>query len=72
MNLRLKYGLPFATATLNHKGKVLNFNNFLIDTGSASTVIAAEIAFDLELGPEPLDIIRQIRGVGGIPTYTLY
>lgn len=43
----------------------LTLNNILIDTGSASTIIAAEIAIELGLGPEPLDVIRKIRGVGG-------
>jgi predicted aspartyl protease len=65
MNFTLKYGLPFAVVTLIHKGKLLIFDNFLIGTGSASTILAAEIAVNLELGPEPLDIIRKIRGVGG-------
>lgn len=65
MNLKLKYGLPYAAVVLTHKGKSRNFENFLIDTGSASTIIAAEIAVELGLGPEPLDAIRKIRGVGG-------
>jgi predicted aspartyl protease len=66
MNLKLKYGLPFVEVKLTHKGKSLSFDNFLIDTGSASTIIAAEIAVELGLGPEPLDVIRKIHGVGGI------
>lgn len=65
MNLKLKYGLPFTDIVLTHKGKLLSFDNFLIDTGSASTIIAAEIALDLGLGPEPLDVIKKIRGIGG-------
>lgn len=65
MKLKLKYGLPFTNAVLTHRGKSLSFDNFLIDTGSASTIIAAEIAVELGLGPEPLDVIRKIHGVGG-------
>ncbi len=65
MNLKLKYGLPFIDVVLIHKGRSLSFDNFLVDTGSASTIIAAEIAVELGLGPEPLDVIRKIRGVGG-------
>jgi hypothetical protein len=65
MNLRLKYGLPFTAIALIHKDKTLSFDNFLIDTGSASTIIAAETAVKFGLGPEPLDAIRKIRGVGG-------
>jgi len=65
MNLELKYGLPFTTVELTHKFKTVSFDNFLVDTGSASTIIAAEIAVELGLGPEPLDVIRKIRGIGG-------
>lgn len=65
MNLKLKYGLPFTDVVLTHKGRQISFDNFLIDTGSASTIIAAEIALDLDLGPAPLDVIRKIRGIGG-------
>jgi predicted aspartyl protease len=65
MKLKLKYGLPFTNVLLTHKGRALSLDKFLLDTGSASTVIAAEIAVELGLGPEPLDVIRKIRGVGG-------
>lgn len=65
MNIKSRYGLPFIDVVLSHKGKSLYFENFLIDTGSASTLISAEIAVQLDLGPEPNDIIREIRGVGG-------
>lgn len=30
MNLKLKYGLPFADVVITHKGKSLSFDNFLI------------------------------------------
>ncbi len=65
MNLTLKYGLPFTTVILTHKGRTFSFDNCLIDTGSASTIIAAEIAVELGLSPEPLDVIRKMHGIGG-------
>lgn len=65
MNIKTRYGLPFVEAELLHNGKRLSFDNFLIDTGSASTLIAAEIAVLLGLGPDPHDPIREIRGIGG-------
>ncbi len=65
MNIRTRYGLPFVAVELLHNGKTFRFENFLIDTGSASTLIAAEIAVQLGLGPEPNDVIRGIRGIGG-------
>lgn len=66
MNIQTKYGLPFIKTVLFHQGKSRCSNKFLIDTGSASTLISAEIAVELGLGPEPKDIIREIRGVGGV------
>ncbi len=65
MIIKTRYGLPFIEVELLHNGKILRFENFLLDTGSASTLIAAEIAVQLGLGPEPNDTIREIRGVGG-------
>jgi predicted aspartyl protease len=65
MIIRTRYGLPFVEVELTHKGKKLRLGNFLIDTGSASTLIAAEIAVQLELGPEPNDVIREVTGIGG-------
>jgi predicted aspartyl protease len=65
MNIKSKYGLPFINVVLTHEGKTLHLENFLVDTGSASTLISAEIAVELGLGPEPNDVIREIRGVGG-------
>jgi len=37
MNFKLKYGLPFTNIVLTHKGRSLSSDNFLVDTGSAST-----------------------------------
>ncbi|HEX9060391.1 MAG TPA: retropepsin-like aspartic protease [Clostridia bacterium] len=65
MNINSRYGLPFIEVELIHKDKSVKCLNFLVDTGSASTVLAAEIAVQLDLGPEPNDVIREIRGVGG-------
>jgi predicted aspartyl protease len=65
MKINSKYGLPFSEVVLTHKGKSKSSDKFLIDTGSASTLISAEMAVQLGLGPEPNDVIREIRGVGG-------
>jgi predicted aspartyl protease len=65
MKIKTEYGLPFVETILSHKEKSICSGKFLIDTGSASTLISAEIAVQLGLGPEPNDIIREIRGVGG-------
>lgn len=65
MNITSKYGLPFIEVELNHSGKSYRSAKFLIDTGSASTLLSVEVAVQLGLGPEPNDAIREIRGVGG-------
>lgn len=34
VNIELKYGLPFCSIDIKHKGKILTLDNILIDTGS--------------------------------------
>lgn len=65
MKIITQYGLPFVEITLIHRNKSVRTCNFLLDTGSASTLISAELAIKLGLGPEPNDSIREIIGVGG-------
>lgn len=65
MKLAIKYGLPFVEAVLTHKNKKVLLPNILVDTGSASTIISADTAVELDLEPEPSDKIRRIQGVGG-------
>lgn len=65
MKIQLKQGLPFIEMAFFHKGRELKVANVLLDTGSASTLLSAEIAIEIGLGPEPTDLIRGVRGVGG-------
>ncbi len=65
MNITSRHGLPFIEVEFINQGKSHRSANFLIDTGSASTLLSVEIAVRLGLGPEPNDTIREIRGVGG-------
>jgi len=58
--------LPFVKITLVNEGKEAEFTNFLMDTGSASTVIPAEIAAELGLDSLPTDKIFRIHGIGGM------
>ena len=39
--------------------------NALIDTGSARTVVAADVVSSIGITPEPNDVLETIRGVGG-------
>ena len=65
MKLKIVYGLPFVDVVLTYKGKKVLLANVLVDTGSASTIISADTAVELDLEPGPYDKIRRIHGVGG-------
>ena len=65
MNLSIRYGLPFISATIEYNNRTLNLDNVLLDTGSASTIFHVEQLMIIDLRMEPDDMIRRIRGVGG-------
>ncbi len=48
-----------------HRGRRLDLENVLLDTGSASTIFSADRLLDIDLRCEPTDILNRIRGVGG-------
>ena len=65
MQLELVDDLPFATVALAYRNKTAAINNVLIDTGSATTVLAADQVAQIGLVPAADDILYTIRGVGG-------
>ena len=65
MKFEVKYGLPYVEAIFTHRGIEKRVSNMLIDTGSAATLLSAEVALDLGLEPESTDVIRTMRGIGG-------
>ena len=65
MKIQLLDGLPFVSASLLFRGKQLDFENMLLDTGSTGTVLASDKVAAIDLIAEPDDLIRRIRGVGG-------
>ena len=66
MQLALVDDLPFATVAVAYQNKTVAINNDLIDTGSATTVLAADRVAAIGLVPAPDDILYTIRGVGGV------
>ena len=66
MRLRLKDSLPFLTLTVGYKGKTVQLSDVLVDTGSASTILAADILVRIGIEPSPEDTLHTIRGIGGI------
>ena len=65
MQLNLKYDLPFVSVRLVYQRTVLDIGEVLVDTGSASTIFAADQVETLGIVPLPGDRLSTIRGVGG-------
>jgi hypothetical protein len=61
----LKDNLPFVSVTIAYKGESVDIPNILIDTGSGTTILSADILSAIKLTPSPEDILYTIRGVGG-------
>lgn len=67
------YGLPFVSMTIVFRGRELRLEKVLLDTGSASTLLNADIVQGIGMVPEGNDIVDMIRGVGGVEyVYTKY
>lgn len=64
-HLSLRDDLPFTTVTVAYRGAELNVQHVLVDTGSATTILAADIVATIHITPLPTDILHTIRGVGG-------
>ncbi|MCP3956834.1 MAG: hypothetical protein GY719_03170 [bacterium] len=65
MNLELRHKLPFVSALVVHQGGSVELKPVLIDTGSASTVLSADVVEAVGISPRPEDVINKLRGIGG-------
>ena len=68
MQLEFRDDLPFISIALAFRGKSTLIDNVLVDTGSASTILADHAVEAVDIAPELDDILYTIRGVGGIET----
>ena len=66
MQLALKDNLPFVHLKIGYRGTEIEIADVLVDTGSATTILAADQVAKIGIMPEPSDILFTIRGVGGI------
>ncbi|ULO10137.1 clan AA aspartic protease [Paenibacillus sp. 19GGS1-52] len=66
MNISEIYGLPFVSMTVVFRGRELKLEKVLLDTGSASTLLNADIVQEIGMVLEGNDIVDMIRGVGGV------
>lgn len=65
MRLQLINNLPFVEVSISYQGASATISRVLIDTGSASTILAADAVAALGISPQPDDPLYLIRGVGG-------
>ncbi len=65
MQLKLRDDLPFIAMRMTYGGAQMELPDILVDTGSASTVLAADVVAQVGIVPEPQDVLHIIRGVGG-------
>ena len=65
MQLRFKNDLPFISIVVGYKDTEVVIEDVLIDTGSASTILAADSVERIGIVPRPDDRLYLIRGVGG-------
>ncbi|NLK94189.1 MAG: clan AA aspartic protease [Clostridiales bacterium] len=65
VKIELKYGLPFCSIDIKHKGKILTLDNILIDTGSGGTILKMEEVEKINITIDVTDSIESIQGVGG-------
>jgi hypothetical protein len=65
MRLDLRHDLPFVSIALTYRGSTLVLQDVLVDTGSGTTILSADAVAAVGLVPEPTDILRTLRGVGG-------
>jgi len=65
MKIRLEHGLAYVEAVLTFRGRSLSLGHTILDTGSSSTIFAADRLLEVGVAPEPSDALHRLRGVGG-------
>ncbi len=70
MQFSLRGNLPFITITLGYQQQTAVIANVLVDTGSASTILATEAVARVQIVPMPMDYGFQINGILGMDFLT--
>jgi len=65
MKLLIRYNLPFIKITGGYRNLSIDIPNILLDTGSATTILNADIISSIGIKPEANDTTAQIVGIGG-------
>ncbi len=65
MNLIIQYNLPLTPIQAGYRSLSIDIPNILLDTGSATTILNADILSTIGVKPEANDTTAQIVGIGG-------
>lgn len=65
IELRLLHGLPVVAIEIVFEGKNLYLENVLLDTGSAGTILDADVVAEIGVRPEGTDRTAILHGIGG-------
>lgn len=66
IQLRIDTSIPIISSVeVSVNGKSLVINNVLVDTGSAGTILSADLMLDIGIKPKIEDALIVILGVGG-------
>jgi len=68
MQLMLEDGLPFVAMVVATHAGIATIGRVLVDSGSASTILAAHAVESIGIEPQLDDTLYSVRGVGGIET----
>jgi hypothetical protein len=66
MQIILKNNLIFTQVSIVYQGAATDISSVLVDTGSATTILAADEVARVQIKAVPQDTIHIIRGVGGV------
>ena len=65
MEFVINYDLPFVTIQIKLGVNHLEISNVLIDTGSAKSILSADILEPIGVAPEPSNRLKKVAGIGG-------
>ncbi len=66
MQISLRNGLPYVRVVLEYEGNMMELQDVVLDTGSATSIFPVEQVAEIGMYIEPDDPILEIHGVGGV------
>ncbi len=66
MQISLRNGLPYVRVVLEYEGNMMELQDVVLDTGSATSIFPVEQVAEIGMYIEPDVPILEIHGVGGV------